>query len=55
MLVKKVKNGTYIFEKKLGITAYFSQKEEELLYKYFDNNIKTDFIKRLGLIKKNSG
>ncbi len=47
MLVKKVKNGTYIFEKKSGITAYFSQKEEELLYKYFDNNIKTDFIKRL--------
>ncbi len=47
MIVKKVETGTYIFEKTNGMTAFFSDKEEILLYEYFNNGIVNEFITRL--------
>ncbi len=54
MVIKKVKSGTYIFQKDSGITAFFSEEEEELLYLYFKNGERNEFINRLydlGVIK----
>ncbi len=47
MIVKKVETGTFIFEKTTGMTAFFSDKEEILLYEYFNNGIVNEFITRL--------
>ncbi len=55
MIVKKLDIGTYVFEKNAGITAFFSNKEEDMLYEYFNSNIRTEFIDRLfdlGIITK---
>ncbi len=54
MVIKKLRNGTYIFEKSTGMTAFFSENEERLIYEYFENGVKTEFINRLydlGILK----
>lgn len=47
MIIKKTTSGTFIFQKKSGITAFFSDDEEKILYDYFENLEKNDFINRL--------
>ncbi len=47
MIVKKLRSGTYIFEKTSGMTAFFSDNEEKKLYAYFKTGKENEFIKRL--------